>query len=260
MTSDPIERRRVLELSQEVDASVDQLWAAGKVSVVLRLLMEDCQRLLGNLRSDAEASELRELCSEGSSLGTPQLDRDVTPAHRELLGRLASGRRRTLRLLRDAGARKRRLTWLSLVIALPVLGALSFALFRNATTARASGIYSSDFVASQAVDGLNKTEWILPQQQTGWLELSFARPREVRALVLRNSTNGHYRDRATKALKVEAYSRGQLVATGKGEFPPIDDDAGPITVNLAARDVTHVRVTVESFYGSGGGLAEVRVE
>jgi hypothetical protein len=262
MMPDVLERHRVLELSREVDGAVDQLWAAGKVSVVFRLLLEDCERLLGSLRASesSDANELDELCRQGSALGTPQLDRDFTPAHRELLGRLASGRRRSIARLRGAGARKRRLRRLALVVALPLLAVTAFALFRNVSTARASGTYSGDYPARQAIDGLSKTEWLLPHQQTGWLELTFARPRDVRALELRNATNGYYRDRAAKLVKVEAYARTKLVAAGKIDFLPIESNQGPVTVKLDARDVTHVRVTVESFYGGGGGLAEIEVK
>ncbi len=262
MTPEALDRHRVLELSREVDDAVERLWAAGKVGVVLRLLLEDCERLLESLRAsqNVDASELDELCRQGSALGTPMLERDITPAHRELLGRLASGRRRSIARLRDAGARRRRLLWLALVVASSLLAGTAFALFRNVSTARASGAYSSDYPAKQAIDGLVKTDWLLPHQQTGWLELSFARPRDVQALVLRNATNGHYRDRAAKAVKVEAYSRAKLVAAGKVEFLPIESNQGPVTVKLDARDVTHVRINVESFYGSGGGLAEIDVK
>lgn len=262
MTLDALERHRVLELSREVDDAVDRLWSAGKLSVVLRLLLEDCQRLLGSLRASngADVSELTELCLEGSTLGVPQLDRELTPAHRELLARLASGRRRSLAQLNDGGARRRRRRLLALVLGTATLAAVAFALFRNVQSARASGTYSSDFLAAQAIDGLSKTEWLLPHQQTGWLEVAFARPRDVEALVLHNAMNGHYRDRAAKLVKVEAYSGTQLLATAQVEFPAIDADKGPLTVDLAARNVTHVRIAIESFYGSGGGLAEVTVK
>jgi hypothetical protein len=262
MTPEALERHRVLELSREVDGAIDQLWAAGKVSVVLRLVLEDCERLLESLRASEipDARELDELCRQGSVLGTPQLERDLTPAHRELLARLASGRRRSIARLRDPGARKRRLQRLALVVGLSLLAAAAFALFRNVSTARASGTYSSDYPAKQAIDGLSKTEWLLPHQQTGWLEVTFARARDVKAVSLRNATNGHYRDRAAKGVTVEVYAQAKLVASRKFEFLPIDANQGPVTLKLEARDVTHVRIAVESFYGGGGGIAEVDVK
>jgi hypothetical protein len=262
MTPEALEKYRVLELSREVDDAVDRLWSAGKVSLVLRLLLEDCQRLLGSLRAlqGADASELTELCLDCLMLGTPQLDRDLTPAHRELLGRLAAGRRRSVAQLRDAAAQRRRVLLLVGVLGSLTLAGVVIALLRNVTTAYASGTYSSDFLASQAIDGLSKTEWLLPHQQVGWLELRFTRPRDVDALVLRNAMNGHYRDRAAKSVNVEAYSGTQLLTTTKAEFPAIDAAKGPLTVALAVRNVTHVRIAIQSFHGGGGGLAEVEVK
>jgi hypothetical protein len=261
MMAPSLERQRVLELAREVDAAVDQLWAAGRLSFVWHLLLEDCQRLLANLReSGADSNELEALCREGSSLGRPQLERDLTALHRELLERLAVGRRRSIAQLRHAGARRRRqrLAALGLLASLVVVAA--FALLRNVPTVQASSTYSSDFPASQAIDGLRKTEWLLPQQSAGWLELSFARPRAVRSVVLLNAMNGSYRDRAAKSLKLEAYSRAVLVASAKAEFPAIEHDKRSLAIDLVARDVTHVRITVTSFYGNGGGLAEVTVK
>lgn len=265
MTSQPLEHLRVLELSREVDKAVDQLWAAGNLPLVLRLLLEDCRRIIGSLRSlpdpdPTELASLDDLCREGSALGTPELERELSPSHRELLARLASGRRRGIRRLRASNPRARRARLLVLAVALPAFASLVFLLLRNVPTAQASATYSSDFPASQAIDGLSKTEWLLPQQQTGWLELTFARPRSVRAVRLRNAENTYFRDRATKAFKVEAYSGASVVATARGQFPPIEANAGPLTVSLSAREVTHLRITVESFYGNGGGIAEVKVQ
>jgi hypothetical protein len=262
MTPQSLQRQRVLELANEVDTAVDQLWAAGKLSFVWHLLLEDCQRLLASLRESAGADvhELDALCRQVSSLGSPQLERELTAIHREWLDRLAAGRRRSIAQLRQAGYRGRRRTVTAVVVGSAVVIAVAFVLLRNAPTAQASGCFSSDFPANQAIDGLRKTEWLLPQQSTGWLELSFARPRAVRSLVLRNAVNGHFRDRAARSIRAEAYSRTVLVATAKVQFPAIADEQEPLVVDLAARDVTHIRITVESFYGNGGGLAEVAVK
>jgi hypothetical protein len=41
MTPQSLQRHRVLELANEVDSAVDQLWAAGRLSFVWHLLLED---------------------------------------------------------------------------------------------------------------------------------------------------------------------------------------------------------------------------
>jgi hypothetical protein len=262
MTPQNLQRHRALELASEVDAVVDQLWAAGRLSFVWHLLLEDSQRLLASLRESvgADVSELDALCRQGSLLRSPELERELTSVHRELLERLASGRRRSIAQLRYAGAPNWRQRVAALVVGASLVIVVAFALLRNAPSAQASSTYSKDFPASQAIDGLRKTEWLLPQQSPGWLELSFARPRAVSSLVLHNAVNGHYRDRAAKSVKIEAYARAALVATAEAQFPAIEHDKGPLIVDLVARDVTHVRITVESFHGNGGGLAEVAVK
>lgn len=266
MSTDTLNRYRALELSRQVDEEADQLWATGKLALVLRLLLEDAQRLVGALGTSpdvksAEVSALEELCQQGSQLGLPALERELTPAHRELLQRLASDRKRCVEQLRSAESRtKRRRRAIAAAAAFAALALGAYMMFRNAPTATVSSSYGSDFPASHLVDGLKTTEWLLPHQQTGWVELTFARPRDVKAVRLQNSVNGHYRDRASKAVKLEAYARTQVVATAKAEFPPIEATKGPIKVDLVARGVTHVRIEIESYYGGGGGLAEVDIE
>lgn len=261
MNGEALDRGRALELTREVDVAVDQLWAAGKLSMVLRLLLEDCERLLRALRSlpgaaPSEVALLEALCQTGSALGIPALERELSPAHHELLARLASGRRRSVSRLRGSRAWSKRWRFIAAfaLVALAVVAAV--AVFRNKVTARASDTYSSDFPAAQSVDGLTKTEWLLPDKKTGWLELTFSRPRAMGSLRLLNCSNAPWRDRATKSFTIEAFADTRLVATTTGKFPPIKEASEPLLVPLAAQGVTRIRIAVDSFYGSGGGLAE----
>ncbi len=266
MTAHHLERWRALELARQVDEAVDPLWAAGKVAIVLRLLLEDCSRLVGARDSSADAPApelvyLNEQCRSALVLGTPELERELTPAHHRLLAGLASARERHLRRLRRAEPSSRWRLRLGAAALAILLGAVSGGLWlRNTPTLRASGAYSSDFPPSQASDGLSRTEWLLPQNQPGWLELAYPRARSLRAVRLRNSENSYFHDRATKAFRLRAFSRGRVVASAAGEFTPIEASRGWVTVPLVARDVTELRIDVESFYGLGAGLAEVDVE
>jgi len=266
MSEQALERWRALELARQVDEAVDPLWAAGKIAIVLRLLLEDCSRLVGMRAASAlpQAPELvclEELCRGTLALGTPNLERELTPAHHQLLADLVSARTWYLRRLRRAEPGPRWRRRLALAAAAAVLIAVSFGLWaRNAPLLRASGVYSGDFPASQATDGLSRTEWLLPEKQPGWLELSYRRPRTLRTVLLRNSENSYFHDRATKSFRIRAFSRGRLVASAKGELPPIEANRGWLNVPLVARDVTELRIDVDSFYGLGGGLAEVDVQ
>lgn len=263
MIDETIDRGRELELARAVDAAVGQLWSAGNLAMALRLLLEDGERLLRALRgmpeAEAEATALEALLRAGTKLGVPVLDRELTPAHRELLAWLADGRRICMAKLRGSPLRSKRARRSGAIVLGLLLALVAFQMCRNVSTAHASATYSSDFPARFTLDGLTKTEWLLPQEKKGWLELAFTRPRTVESLRIRNACNGSYRDRATKAFKVEAFSKTKVVATAEGEFPPIADDKGPLTIPLSAREVTHVRITVKSFYGAGAGLAEVEV-
>lgn len=257
------DRLRVVELSLQVDEAVAVLWAAGNVPMVWRLLLEDCERLCvaGVMPADAstELQLLQELCEHGAALYPPS--EPPSPAHRDLLDRIAAARRRLVARLQGRTARANRVRrWLLLGILPLLLGVVAFLLFRNTVSARASATYSSDYPVSQATDGLSHTDWLLPSQQAGWLELSFARPRAVQRVVLRNSSNGFYGDRATKAVRVEAYSGDRVVVSARGEFPPLGDQRPLLTLPLSASEVTHVRISIESYYGNGGGLAEVNVQ
>jgi hypothetical protein len=266
MTAQALERWRVLELARQVDEAVDPLWAAGKVALVLRLLLEDCSRLVGAQAGAAvalapELACLDELCRGAVAVGTPELERELSPAHYQLLAGLASERGRYLRRLRRAqpGARwQLRLGVSALAITLSAL--IGGLWMRNTPTLRASGTYSTDFPVSQAIDGLTRTEWLLPEKQPGWLELAYPRPRALRTIRLRNSENSYFHDRATKSCRLQAFSRGRVVASVTAEFPPIEASRGWVTVPLVARDATELRIDVESFYGLGGGLAEVDVQ
>lgn len=262
MSSEILERSRALELAREVDTAVDQLWAAGSAALVLRLLLEDCQRLLRAWHSSSEAEggallQLDTLCQSATSLGTPGLERELGPAHLELLEQLASTRRRCVVQLQGSSVRAKRRRRAAAAALLATVGVVGFFLFRNTATAQVSSSYGSDFPAQNVLDGLKKTEWLLPDGQTGWLELTFSRPRSVKVVRLTNSLNGQYHDRATKAFKLEAFTGARVVATAHGAFPPIAETQPTLSVPLVARDVTHIRVTIESYYRSGAGLAEV---
>lgn len=266
MTGQALEPWRALELARQVDEAVDPLWAAGKVAIVLRLLLEDGSRLVGARAdsADARAPELvclDEACQRALALGTAELERELSPAHHQVLAGLASARARYLRRLRRAepGARwRRRLGVAAVAISLSAVSGALWA--RNAATLRASASYSSDFPASQASDGLSRTEWLLPDNQLGWLELAYLRPRALRTVRLRNAENSYFHDRATKSFRLQAFSRGRVVATASGQLPTIAASRGWEDVPLVARDVTALRIEVLSFYGLGGGLAEVEVQ
>lgn len=125
--------------------------------------------------------------------------------------------------------------------------------------ATASAVYSSHHPAANAIDGLLATEWLLPDDTPGWLQISYHSPRAVHAVRLLNAHNIHFQDRAAENVRVTAYCEHQAVASAEGRFAQIVADRSPLDLDLRADCVTHLRVEVLSYFKTGGGLAEVEV-
>jgi hypothetical protein len=113
--------------------------------------------------------------------------------------------------------------------------------------------------AHKIIDGNPSTEWLLPTNMGGWIELTF-RPRTIKAVKLLNAHNPPYSDRATQDFRIEGYRSNQIVHTSKHKFPKLEATPGWLTIPIPKVRVDTVRVVVESFHKLGGGLAEVTVE
>ena len=125
------------------------------------------------------------------------------------------------------------------------------------TVATASAVYSSAHAAANAIDGLDATEWLLPDAKLGWLQINFASPRVLKHVRLLNAHNIHFQDRGCEKVQVTLYCHSQPVGGAAGVF------AAPKTYldfDLRADCVTHLRVEVLSYFKMGAGLAEIEVE
>lgn len=122
-----------------------------------------------------------------------------------------------------------------------------------------SGMFSRDFPASYAVDGIESTEWDLPDRSPGWLQLSFSSPRRVHGVRILNGHNKFYMDRAAERIRVTAYSKNGPVASTEGRFNGITAERSALDLNLDAEHVSDIRVDVLSYFGSGAAIAEIEV-
>lgn len=154
--------------------------------------------------------------------------------------------------------RRRFLATGALVLALLVTLFVSFRLWGR-VRARASATYSPEWPASYAVDGLDATEWILPDKTLGWLDVYLPRPTDVKRVVVLNGHNRFYLDRATKGFKVTAFAGNHELASAEAEFPGIKDGRSAREVKLRADGVTRLRIEILSYFGAGGTIAEVEV-
>ncbi|MCB9598064.1 MAG: hypothetical protein H6719_35440 [Sandaracinaceae bacterium] len=119
-----------------------------------------------------------------------------------------------------------------------------------------------------AADHDEMSYWHLPPGETGWLDLTLTSPRDITALRIMNAHDVHADDQnrydrrrfdfASRQIHVHAYSGDREVADAELELPQLRA-LDRTVVPLEARGVDRIRIDVESFWGEGGGLAEVEV-
>ena len=161
------------------------------------------------------------------------------------------------RLLPEASRRRRR--WLTgAAVALVVVGAVVVGeRLWGRLRARASATHSPEAPAAYAVDGIDTTEWLLPDDTLGWLDVYLPRPTDVRGLRVLNGHNRFYLDRAAKRVRATAYAHDEELSSAEGQFAGIKDGHPALDLKLDASGVTRVRVEILSFFGAGSAIAEV---
>ena len=97
-------------------------------------------------------------------------------------------------------------------------------------------------------------------RSTGWIEVTFPRPRALAAVRLLNAHNRWANDMATRQFRIEAFARDRPAGTFTGDFSTFESEPVWLRVPFTAAGVTRVRVTVESVHRAGGGLAEIDFE
>ncbi len=124
--------------------------------------------------------------------------------------------------------------------------------------AHASGVYSEAHLASDALDGLEASEWLLPDNTPGWIDV-FTKPRTLHGVRLLNAHNNSYLDRATKKVRITAYAEAGPVGSVEGAFAKLTQDHSLLDLPLEAKQVVRVRIEVLSYFATGGGFAEIEL-
>ena len=107
-----------------------------------------------------------------------------------------------------------------------------------------------------ALDGVYQTGWLLPNRELGHLQIGFAEALALGRVEVRNGLNPPYNDRGTNAFRLEGLSAdGSVVWHLSGALPREEEW---FEIDVPRKPVTGLRWVVESFYGLGGGLAEIR--
>jgi hypothetical protein len=165
----------------------------------------------------------------------------------------------TWRLASPRTRRRRRLGAGAAVAVLLVIGLVTGIKLWSGPIASASDSCCYDHAAALAVDGVDATEWLLPDRTPGWLQVSFRSPRGMHRVHLLNSHNRHYMDRASERVRVTAFSDEGPVGSVEGRFDSISPEPSALDLPLVAEHVTYLRIDVLSYFRNGGGLAEVEV-
>jgi hypothetical protein len=198
------------------------------------------------------AAEMPPSPSAALPLPSGELDRIWTQV--ELLARFTNRQAMAPRARRMA--RWRRLAALGALLALTLL--LALRVWRR-PHARSSADLSEAHAVANAVDGLDATEWLLPDATAGWVDVTFGSPRAVQGVRLVNAHNVFYMDRGARAVRATAFTEWGLATSVDGAFAGLEDGRSVLELPLAAERVTRVRVEVLSYFQRGGGLAEIEL-
>ncbi len=243
------ESARVHARAKQKRDAADALWIAGFSAEALRLA--------------TEARDLLGVASEAEAL--PALDSDVTPEQSERFHALQSETAALLdKQLADVVDQRQSDGCRSTESRSPPRS-LCCDRRRNGVPAHATyvegrglGELGRRYDASKGVDGSDRSDWLLPDRTSGWLEVQILPRRKIKRLHVTNARNVPYNDRATNEFHVDVFDKGQLVKQFDGKFDGFSPDPVTRTFDIGMK-ADKVRLTVKSFYVSGGGFAEVSV-
>lgn len=136
----------------------------------------------------------------------------------------------------------------------------------------ATEVYSPQYPAKSITDGKGaETEtngildyWLLPNGKTGWAVIDLGKPEVISRVKIQNCKNRQYNDRATNAFRIEISNDGQnYVKVHQGNLKKITTNipgAHPKEeFKFNPTKGRYLRVVVDSFHGTGGGINEVEV-
>jgi hypothetical protein len=264
---DPAVRDRAaarLRLGRQRDEAARELWTTRHRAEALRLareaLADTLEAATALPHEDADARRL----PDGE---LPADEEDVSDAHAARFAEMRRVRARIDRAIAPAlcvraeRAALRAVRIAALMAGTALAAALGYVWFTRpapwGATASAHHTDPPGFAPARAIDGDAYTEWLLPLGETGWLDVTFPRPRTLSAVRLLNAHNRGNNDMATCNFRIEAFAGTRAVASFAGAFATLDPQPIWHTIQLPATGVTRVRIWVDSYHSAGGGLAEV---
>ena len=234
----------------------------GSYRPAIRPLWADVLAALGAASDEIEEAIL----AAGGFVGSrPTWNGDLRPENRRYFRNAIRTTEATLEHLSPLVMPPRRIVaarWLRLAAVLAViLAAVGTTLaVRNAVDVRASGSFNEvQYEARKATDGKPATEWLLPSNAGGWIEITF-RPRDMKTVKLLNARNSPFHDRATRDFRIEGYLKKKLVHTSKHTFAKFEENPQWVIIPVPKMRVDALRVVVENHHKAGAGFAEIAYE
>jgi hypothetical protein len=277
----PADRARLFEQlgdSAEKRESGEILAASDQPALALELAERAVGVVLAALRSPPVAATVDWLgvsdrdhdrwqrAAEAAQTPRPAHNRDVTAAHRQRTALALTAARQAERKLSPLVRPARRIATQRFlrvaavaVVAIGAIASIIRACFHSgALSATASISYDQNIHApAMAVDGNPATEWLLPNATLGAIEIKL-RPRRLQAIHLRNAHNAPYDDRATREFHIEGHLAGKLIHKASGSFPRLEPAPAPMRIPFATpAEVDTLKIVIDGYHKSGGGLAEI---
>ncbi len=117
---------------------------------------------------------------------------------------------------------------------------------------RAAGLFDSSVTEDACVD-----YWLLPDRQTGHVDVTLQGLEPVAKVLILNTQNGYSLDRATDLARIDLLARGAIVASREMRLRSYPDWTEFEFGGPARADA--LRVGIVSFRGKGGGLNEIKI-
>jgi len=261
---------RELERARQKRDAAEALWTHGRPAEALVLARAALE--LAITASEKAGTTVDEAVKQlhASAAELPELDRDVKSAQGELYRKMVDGSTALDAAITPAVLSARERTTIK-VSRISITAAIVFACLAvlvvwvrrpGAVKATASSVWGAKFVAANAVDGIDGTEWLLPDAQPGYLDIELVPPRSVKKLKMLNGTNAKDPERAINEYELQFFAAGQdtqPVKTLTGSFGATFNPTPPwTTVDVGVGDkIARVRLNVKSWTGRGASLAEI---
>jgi len=262
--------RASLRLAEQKREAAEALWLVGSSAESLKLAADAFEAVAG-IAAERKDAALDAAVERGrsalASTKVPSFDDEVKKEHdalfRDLLAwhdELHRGLAPSTMSKTDVRDTKRKRIFGAVAGAIGFVRLVYF-LVHTPKTLRAEGAsYGALFPASAAVDGDPKTEWLLPNQTPGYLDVQVLPARPLRKVRLLNAKNPPYHDRGTLNFHLEAYSKGRVVKSVEAKFDGFSSADDWREVEIGGSDpIDRLRIDIKTYHSAGGGFGEIEV-